>query len=466
MSNKKEKQATLAKKPVAGTIEAGNTIYRVFVEDIQGSGVGLYTATTGPNHPAGDGLSVLFGNGSPGTSFNTFRSFTTNTDYTVVNTFTTPPFTLFNIEPYAITEPIGTTGVRTTYILPGPPISPDELIIVQDVNIIGDTFNDSYIEVRVGITNIGNVPAQIGIRYLWDFIILSDDGPTFQALLPNGPVLTNEAQFTPPTFEAYQMVDNDTNPSPPTFIVYGTALGTSQLPLSIAPSKIQYASWSDSVVTAFDYTTDSNKDIADEPINDTAVLYYWGHNTNSAVILEAGGGSFTRIAALFATKPGIVPPFINNNICAEFIRIFGACRQEAERTMTFRIPELKLGTYLGCSIKSRRCFVLRTSEPNEGGIVEARILLSFVLDYQISISGPIRHIFRLLNLTTTTSILAPEGTCVSCEILESSCESTVPTNCLIQTSVQATVLVQSKGIETTILPFVAGCPTSLCNPEA
>ena len=151
----KESEAKLAKEPSVGTIEAGNTIYRVFVQDIPGqsAGVGTYTTTTGPDHPLGAGKNLLFGDGSPGTSFNTFRSYTTMTDYTVDDfSVAEPPFTKVNIREFGATFPLGTTGARTTYVLPGPPVTPDALTIVQDVNVIGTTFEDSYVEVRVAIT--------------------------------------------------------------------------------------------------------------------------------------------------------------------------------------------------------------------------------------------------------------------------------------------------------------------------
>ena len=80
-----ENKVDLTKEPAVGTIEAGNNIYRVFVQDIPGLAVGDYTVTTGPNHPLGAGRNLLFGSGSPGTSFNTFRSYTTMTDYTWMN---------------------------------------------------------------------------------------------------------------------------------------------------------------------------------------------------------------------------------------------------------------------------------------------------------------------------------------------------------------------------------------------
>lgn len=179
------------------------------------------------------------------------------TDYTV-DPFaeSKPPFTKIDINDFGTTFPIGATGARTTYVLPGPPITPDKLIIVQDVNVIGTTFEDSYIQVRVEVTNNNEVNTRIGIRYFWDTIIGGDDGPTMQTILPAGNVLTNETEFVQPQFEAFQIADNDSNPNPPTFIVYGTAAGIDTIDTGIPPSLIQYVSWSRSSSTAFDYQID------------------------------------------------------------------------------------------------------------------------------------------------------------------------------------------------------------------
>ncbi|NLY44342.1 MAG: hypothetical protein GX066_10390 [Clostridiaceae bacterium] len=356
----KESRINLTKEPVGGTIEAGNTIYRVFVQDIPGRAIGDFTASTGPDHPLGPGKTLLYGSGSPGTSFNTFRSYTTMTDYTVdIFAVAEPPFTKFSLRQFGTAIPLGTTGLRIMYVLPGPPVTPDAFTIIQDVNVIGKTFEDSYIEVKVEIINSNNVNTKIGIRYLWDPLIGNDDGPTFQTINPIGPLITNEAEFNHPEFEAFQVVDNDNNPNPPTYIVYGTVTGPESIGIGPPPTRIQYAYWPASRATTFDYTIDPNRNISSPPNNDSAILYYWGHNEETAINLEANVGSFSVAAALFATKPGIVPPFINNNICVEVNRILDICRQEVTHTKVLNISSLKYGTLLGCNIKQAQCFVIK-----------------------------------------------------------------------------------------------------------
>lgn len=457
-----ENKLNLAKEPEVGTIETGNTIYRVFVQDIPGEAVGDYTATTGPNHPLGAGRNLLYGSGIPGTSFNTFRSYTTMTDYTVDGlSVAEPPFTKVSIRQFGATFPLGTSGTRTTYVLPGPPATPDALTIVQDVNVIGTTFEDSYIEVRVEITNNSNVDTKIGIRYLWDLLIGSDDGPTFQTVNPISRLITNETKFSPPEFEAFQVADNDNNPNPPTYIVYGTVRCPANIGISTPPTRIQYAAWFASRATTFDYTIDPNRNITLRPNNDSAVLYYWGHNEETAITLNANGGSFSSVAALFATKPGIVPPFINNNICIKVNRIFDVCRQEVTHTKEQTVSSLKCGDFLGCEISKARCFVIKTNKTaNTRDTVQVCVELDIA--YKTNVQERIMYEIKPFVFTTTANLLVPENAAVSCEVQNPTCESTQLECCLVQTTVHAFIQLQSTGTDSIVIPFVASCPVGLC----
>src|SRR5262245_57557794 len=82
--------AGVASLPLAAT--GGNGFYQVAVEAAPaGVGIGAYTVTTGAMHPVVGSLgmqNILFGGGSPGTSFTTIRSYTSGTDYVQRNGLT------------------------------------------------------------------------------------------------------------------------------------------------------------------------------------------------------------------------------------------------------------------------------------------------------------------------------------------------------------------------------------------
>lgn len=291
---------------VDAVLEAGNDYYRVYVADT--GNVGQYTATTGPAHPAGNGLNVIFGNGAPGTSFTTIRSYSSGTDY-VQDDGKTSSFTVVPLGPLGSVIPIGTTGFRTVYNITGN----DQLTVTQDIKVNGTTFEDSTIELTTTVQNNGTTAARIGIRHLIDYQIGTDDGPTFQ---PVNVVLgdfvgcdprVSEAQYLSPSFDAYVIEDNDVNPNPPTFNIFGSVNGPAGIqPQPTGPDLLQFTCWPTSFGSAFTYTVDPTRDVATTTGTcqsgtgggDSAVLYFFGAN-NASALLIAPGESKTVSISLF-----------------------------------------------------------------------------------------------------------------------------------------------------------------------
>lgn len=279
---------------------AGNGFYNIHVQS-SGGNMGQYTITTGPQHPVGDGLNVLFGGGVPDTSYNTIHSYTTLTDYGQDGSTQL-------IGQYGTITALGTVGFRTTYTLPGPPTTPDALTIIQDTKVNGTTFSNSSVEVTTTIINNGSTSVQLGVRYLWDVRVGADDGPTFQQLNPSGPVRVAEAEFANPQFTAYRIEDNDVNPTSPTFNILGTVNGPATIiPTPTKPTLLQYAGWGGSAGTPFNYTIQTNTIAVTGDINNSAVLYYWGDNLANALLVPAGNSRKVS-TSIFLAPPGFTFP--------------------------------------------------------------------------------------------------------------------------------------------------------------
>lgn len=287
-------------------VSATNSIYTVFVEDVSSvNGIGVFAATTGATHPAGPGLDLLAGAGSATFgSYLTVRSSSTNTDYVQSGDPTiTSGNTIVALSGFATVTPLGTTGFRTTYVLPGAAATPDALTIVNDVRVNGTTFLDSSVEVTTAITNNGATPVSVSLRRLWDFNIAGDDGPVLQALNPNGSVLTQEADFAAPAFERFQVYDNDFTASPPTYAVFGTVTGPAFVtPVPTPPSRLSFVCWETAFYSAFDYTPSNAVTVAsndascdtDDSGGDSSVLYFDGPVTIQP------GATATFSASIFA----------------------------------------------------------------------------------------------------------------------------------------------------------------------
>ncbi|MBK5187470.1 MAG: hypothetical protein JJD97_04445 [Gemmatimonadaceae bacterium] len=299
--------------------QGGNNFYQVFVLDVAGPGVGQYTVMTGPSHPVtistGSPKNVLFGDGGPGTSYNTIFSYTTGTAYVAAADFraTAGIVILDPLTPgiTATVTALGSTGFRTTYTLAGPPQTPDKLTIVQDVNTHGTTFETSTVEVTTTVTNSGSAPVSIGLRYLWDTQIGEDDGPTFQQLSPDAAVIVNEKSFVSPSFGFYRIQDNDGNTPSPLFSVFGTVTQpTTITPPPTPPDLLVNASWPSSVGAAFAYTPNPSTDVSTVQggVNDNAILYYWGP-TQATAIAIAAGASRTFSQSLVSGEANAPPPF-------------------------------------------------------------------------------------------------------------------------------------------------------------
>ena len=298
------------KAPMGGTVSATNGIVTIEVEDTPAlAGIGTYTwhfngGTSGFPSPT----QILY---PLGTTFNTVRSVTTQTDYIQSNGGASSAYTVVSLDPWGVVAPLGPTGFRTTYTLLGPGNgTPDTLTILSDVVIHGTTWANTSVEVTTSVTNNGQAPVQIGVRYLWDATLFYDDGPTFQAISPNGAVLTAETDFAAPAFQSYVLRDNDdgVTPWPGYLAIGGTVSGPPWItPAPTVPGLLQFASWSNSVGQAFDYTSGALPISTAGLGNDAAMLYFFPSDTGSYTI--APTGTATCSASMFFQEQPAGGPF-------------------------------------------------------------------------------------------------------------------------------------------------------------
>jgi len=328
---------------MAAAATGGNGFYRVIVQDTAGGvGIGVYTVQTDSMHPITGSLgpqNVLFGGGSPGTSYLTIRSFTSGTDYAQrgdnasLNISAGAPTTLFlegfvtpGDEAVPVGDPNSPSGFLTTYGIGSAASAPDDLTVVQEVSVSGTDFNSSVVKVRTSITNNGAAAVELGVRYLWDLQIgANDDGPSFQAKNPDGSVLGAETDFLSPGFDTYIVQDNNdpsdfscfsSNSPFPFFDVQGSVTGPAALSPTV-PTRLAYVDWLASsglpggttAANAFDYVIGGvDTSTCTTSDDDSAVMYWWGHDPASALVVPAGA-TIDVSAYIFAHLPGAPPVF-------------------------------------------------------------------------------------------------------------------------------------------------------------
>ncbi|RME75260.1 MAG: choice-of-anchor D domain-containing protein [Planctomycetota bacterium] len=300
---------------ISGYRPVSNGVYEVYHADGSYGAAGTYTIRTGPDHPYTiahlSRADVLYGTGNPWSSVDTIRSYNSGTDYvmTTVSYFDSD-FTVQPVGGQAVVTPvddgselgfdvvvrIGDAAGNET-----PAAITDRFTITRRIRIRGGSFSDSHVDITTSVHNESTDLLRLGIRYQWDYQIISDDGPTFEAMRPDGPVLFVEKSFVPPSINFYGIADRDEPGDTPSFYVFGTVLGPALQPQPpTPPEELHFVSWPDVYDTAFTYVP-TGQDVAnyDEDIDDSAVTYVWGATEDSAHVV-APGDTWTVSQSLFA----------------------------------------------------------------------------------------------------------------------------------------------------------------------
>lgn len=285
----------------------GNDIFRLVVEQTEGLGVGSFTVLTGPKHPAGEGRNVLFGNGTPGTSYMVLRHFdrewrpgeTFLTDW-VQGSLQTHPTEEPLDRLLDKVEPIGTSGYRITW-------RGGYFKLTQEIVVHGTTAADSSVEVTTRIDPEGDDDT-FQLQYLWDVALGADDGPVLQpqtassTYRPFAPVSTTE-QLLPTATDSVALADNDQNGAPPSLAIGVTGSGPGWVtPTPTAPESVKYVCWPEAIYAkyggydpddGFDISTPSSGCTNSDGKNDSAVLLNWSAEATA-------GQPITFSASLFS----------------------------------------------------------------------------------------------------------------------------------------------------------------------
>ena len=270
---------------------AGNGFFAVTVEDERGgAGLGAFTVTTGPDHPLGEGAPLLFaGEGDQpeaGGSYLSVRSYTTGTDY--VQTLDGPASgnPVVSLDEWGDVAELADDGYRASYDLPGGDQLADSLRIVSDVAVSGSGAG-SAVEFAATVTNTGDYPLLIGVRYLFDVDLAGDDGPVLQRPGPV-PEEGSEAAYSP---ALYTVQLRGSGAAPLDVYFYARPDGDSP-----PPDRLTFAHWPEASQAAFDYDP-RGRDVAGEGgLNDSALLYYFGATPESALSLQPGTSATVSVS--------------------------------------------------------------------------------------------------------------------------------------------------------------------------
>ncbi len=321
----------------AAVLTAGNGIYTVHVENQCGD----WTATTGPLHPAGAGLNVLYGNGSPGTSYTTLRSYTSGTDY-VTGSGAGGCSALCNVAgvPSVSTETMGGTavGITLTWTIvdAGNSVSFEQSVVVEGPVDGTETVDNTVIRETHTVSNAGPGSLSYGLRKLWDWQIGPDDGPWFgDCATPDQACdrsmnLDASGALDAPYPRSYVINDDPAAALCPGGIVPNNAAGCGGNPLYIvagtvappvglspepdAPEILQFNEWNSQFNNCWQPSLIDNAlcGAVGFPSDDTAAAYFYGATAGTAEMLASGASkSFTQyVVAAEESCPEIIEPAI------------------------------------------------------------------------------------------------------------------------------------------------------------
>ncbi len=371
---------TAAALPPGG---AGNGIFQVYVE--QGSvGAGSFTVLTGPDHPAGPGHNVLFGDGVPGTSYLIVRQIIPPVDDDTpeqVHDWVQGQLITHDTESslddwYPETEPLGTTGFRTGWFVS----SFGEL--TEDVVVHGTTLADSTVEVTTTIAPFNENDGRFEVQYLWDVANGADDGPVLQprqggsVYRPFDPVVPTEQVVD----DGLAVADNDANAATPT-------LGTGIAGGPTAPDAVSYVCWGKAVFAPFgEYQPDPTLDVSTSASecpssvgpDDSAVELVWRPDVPAGEPVTVSASLFASPHTPYPTAMTAAPIKLGSPAFTATLTDTGAGKRVAGRTVAFRAGTG--GNVLCTAVTSA------TGVASCGGLTEA-LAATLALGYTASYPG-------------------------------------------------------------------------------
>jgi hypothetical protein len=325
--------------PTCELVTSGDQWYTIYAWDHPENGergedcnVGPYGVLTGPNHPAGPGLSILQAGDEPATSFNSVHSYTSETTYVLSD-----GTTLAGAADRGQADAFAIAGIGNT-IEPFPqridiifdtrdlPEAPDDLLITISIEVMSMlSFEEAHVQIDMVVENLaeedgarGQGTVRVGMRYLWDFAIddLSgtDTGPLVTT--DEGTAYTDETAFVEPDVpEFYSMSSNEAEAD---YRAVGTVAGPPiYLPTSPLALVFTCAPLAASAPYEFGLSGDSpavnDPDCSPDPTGDSAVVYIWDELEPVAgrgqppIGIPVGPGQSTGVRQVIYTESLVQP---------------------------------------------------------------------------------------------------------------------------------------------------------------
>lgn len=245
---------------------------------------GLFTIATGASHPAGSGFAVLYGGDSqePLTSYVSIYSNKSGIEYVNADA----------VENATLLIPDSVSGTGTGCVSIYTVDEDDDFTVTVNVQIHGNTYETSVVSWTANVHNDAGSAVPVGVRFLWDYQIAEDDGPTLQTINPDSGKYSFEMEWDNVYFQQAKIAGN--RPLSTYFEIDLAAKGPVDWQPQSKPalSRISFTSWQETFNTPFAYSLQPDLNVAvnlTKLEDDSCIILYWGHSAGTFHSIPAGG---------------------------------------------------------------------------------------------------------------------------------------------------------------------------------
>lgn len=300
------------------------------------------------------------------------------------------------------------------------------------------------------------------------------DLPVAIAITPSGSYAYVANQGQSALTNTVSVIDTSTNTVVDTITV---GIGPSSILITPDGNFAYVANVFDNNVSVID--TDTNEVVQTIPVGSGPVgtsitpdgnfVYVTNFISNSVSVID------TTINAVVDTIPNlsrpvgiatanITPcPTPSDKMCIETTRIFDSCAFEEQQHKTFNLPNSNEYQCIHCKVIETKYSILDiTKTAEEQDLVNVNLRIEVMLGFISNCSNdPVLK--RTVYFDKNTTLTAPEGSDISCDINSATCEC-VKLNCghKLTCTVEIAAVVKSKKLVQIQIPFLGNCQSKQC----
>lgn len=227
--------------------------------------------------------------------------------------------------------------------------------------------------------------------------------------------------------------------------------------------------------------TGNNRVVATVEVGSLPLGIAFTPDGNFAYVTNLGSSDISVIDAASNTVVDIIPVYAPMNIaianvpksptpspsgkmCIETTRIYDSCAFEEEQQKTFNLPNSIEDQCIHCKVTETKYSILDITKIDEQqDLINVKLRIEAILGF-ISNSSNDPTFKKVVYFDKSITLIAPEGSDVSCDINTTACEC-IQSNCdhKLTCIVKIVAVIKSKKLVQIQVPFLGNCEPSSCS---